>query len=204
MTFYQNISKPTGLCGRIMLTLMNAGHGPLSQWGFSHIHVANDAAVLDIGCGGGANIQRLLQMSPYGRVLGVDNSTVSVNAARRRNQAEINRKRCDIVHGNVMSLPFSEQRFDLVTACETIYFWPDLGKAFAQVYRVLRNGGTFCICNEMNGRNARDEIWTRRIDGMVIYRVEQLQAILTVAGFGSIQVHENEQGWVCLTARKAA
>lgn len=203
MTFYQNTCKPTGLRGRVMLALMNTGHRPLSRWGFSHLRVASDASVLDIGCGGGANIQQLLQMSPHGKVMGVDYSEVSVNAARRLNQADINRKRCDIVHGNVMALPFSEKRFDLVTACETIYFWPDLGKAFAQVYRVLRNGGTFCICNELNGRSKRDSKWTSRIDGMVIYRIEQLQAILTVAGFGNIKVHENENGWVCVTAQKA-
>lgn len=204
MTIFQNTCKPVGMCGRVMLAMMNTGHEPLSRWGFSYITVANDAAVLDIGCGGGANVKRLLGMSPHGSVMGVDYSEVSVAAARRLNQAAIARKRCDIVHGNVMQLPFSEKRFDLVTACETIYFWPNLHDAFAQVYRVLRNGGTFCICNELSGRNKRDERWTEVIDGMVIYRIEQLEAILTVAGFGNIKVHENDQGWVCVTAQKAA
>lgn len=204
MTFYQNTCKPVGLGGRMMLAIMNSGHAPLSRWGFTHIHVAEDASVLDIGCGGGANIKRLLQMSPNGRVMGVDYSEVSVAASRRLNKTDIERKRCDIVQGNVMQLPFAEKRFDLVTACETIYFWPDLAKAFAQVHRVLRNGGTFCICNELSGRNERDERWTQRIDGMVIYKIEKLQAILTVTGFGNIRVHENAQGWVCVTAQKAA
>lgn len=204
MTFYPDTCKPIGLRGKLMLALLNSGHGPLSIWGFSYLRVASDASVLDIGCRGGANIKRLLQMSPDGRVMGVDHSKASVHSARRLNQGDIDKKRCDIVQGNVMQLPFSEKRFDLVTACETIYFWPDLGKAFAQVHRVLRSGGTFCICNEFCGRDRKGERWTSCIDGMVIYRVEQLQAILTVAGFGNIKVHENDNGWVCVTAQKAA
>lgn len=204
MSIYQNTCKPVGMCGRIMLSMMNSGHESLSCWGFSHIHVSTDASVLDIGCGGGANIKRLLQMSPYGNVMGVDYSEVSVAASRKLNQADIKKKRCDVVQGNVMQLPFAEKRFDLVTACETIYFWPNLHDAFAQVYRVLRNGGTFMICNELNGRNNEDNRWTEIVEGMVIYRIEQLEAVLTVAGFGNIKVHETESGWVCVTAQKAA
>lgn len=192
------------MCGRVMLAMMNTGHAALSKWGFSYIHVSHDASVLDIGCGGGANIKQLLKMTPHGKVMGVDYSEVSVAASRKLNQADIKRKRCDVVQGNVMQLPFAEKRFDLVTAYETIYFWPNLHDAFAQVYRVLRNGGTFMICNELGGRNVQDHRWPEIIDGMVIYRIEQLEALLTVAGFGNIKVHENENGWVCMTAQKAA
>ncbi len=59
----------------------------------------------------------------------------------------------------------------------------DSEKCFFEVNRVLKNGGTFPICNESDGTNATDEKWTKLIDGMKIYTSEQLVAALKEAGF---------------------
>ena len=48
---------------------------------------------------------------------------------------------------SVAELPFEAEQFDVVTAFETIYFWPELAQNFREVYRVLKPGGTFFICN---------------------------------------------------------
>lgn len=53
---------------------------------------------------------------------------------------------------------------------------------FFEVNRVLKNGGTFLICNESDGTNAADEKWTKLIDGMKIYTSDQLIAALKEAG----------------------
>ena len=53
-----------------------------------------------------------------------------------------------------MKLPFGNEAFDIITAFETIYFWPNINEAFKQVYRVLKGSGTFMICNESNGKNS--------------------------------------------------
>ena len=44
---------------------------------------APDARVLDCGCGGGANIKRLLKKCPRGIVKGIDYSPVSVESRKR-------------------------------------------------------------------------------------------------------------------------
>ena len=62
----QNTRKPEGFLGRMMLRGMNGGHTPIATWGLSLIRPADDARVLDIGCGGGANIARLLRLCPQG------------------------------------------------------------------------------------------------------------------------------------------
>ena len=54
MNFFENTRKPQGFGGKLMTKMMNIGHAKLSQWGFSNISVNPDAAVLDVGCGGGA------------------------------------------------------------------------------------------------------------------------------------------------------
>ena len=150
----------------------------MAEWGFTHIEIRNDYRCLDIGCGGGANVKKLLVKTPYGNVIGIDYSEVSVIKSSKINKAEIENKHCEILQGNVMKLPFRKETFDIITAFETIYFWPDINEAFKQVYRVLKVSGTFMICNESNGENSKEEKWTKIIQGMKIYNSEQIKKYL--------------------------
>ena len=65
---------------------------------------------------------------------------------------------------SVAELPFEAEQFDVVTAFETVYFWPELAQNFREVYRVLKPGGTFFICNEANGETAKDDKWTDNME----------------------------------------
>ena len=78
MSFFENTRKPVGLGGKIMVAMMNLGHSPVARWGLHFLALTPDAKVLDCGCGGGANIKRLLKKCPEGIVKGIDYSTVSV------------------------------------------------------------------------------------------------------------------------------
>ena len=122
--------------------------------------------------------------------------------ADRKLQGAPAQGRCEVLQGNVMNLPFSENTFHLVTAFETIYFWPGIQVAFQQVYRVLKNGGTFLICNESNGKNTKDEKWTDIIHGMTIYTSEQIEKELENVGFSKIEVDQNQKDWLCLVCKK--
>ena len=83
-------------------------------------------------------------------MVGIDYSEISVEKSRKINKAGIESKRCEILQGDVMKLPFRDKTFDVITAFETIYFWPDISEAFKKVYKILKIGGTFMICNESN------------------------------------------------------
>ena len=74
MSFFENTRKPVGLGGKIMVAMMNLGHSPVARWGLRFLELTLDAKVLDCGCGGGANIKRLLKKCPEGIVKGIDYS----------------------------------------------------------------------------------------------------------------------------------
>ena len=61
MSFFENTRKPQGLGGKLMVNAMNLGHRALADWGFRFLPLAADARVLDCGCGGGANLAKLLK-----------------------------------------------------------------------------------------------------------------------------------------------
>ena len=202
MSFFENTRKPKGLGGKLMVTMMNIGHRALASWGMQFLPMTPDAKVLDCGCGGGANLKKLLKKCPQGIVKGIDYSAVSVEKARKLNQKAIADGRCVVWQGSVEKTIFAESWFDLVTAFETVYFWPHLPQCFREVLRVLKPGGTFCICNESSGDTDKDDKWSQMIDGMTIYKDVQLKEILEQAGFCEVQIHKNEKGWLCVTAQK--
>ena len=201
MSFFENTRNPVGIGGKIMVALMNLGHSPVARWGLRFLELTPDAEVLDCGCGGGANIKRLLKLCPKGTVWGIDYSPVSVEKSKRGNEAAVTKGRCDVLRASVTELPFESEQFNAVTAFETVYFWPDLPQCFREVWRVLKSGGTFLICNESNGDTDKDEKWTEIIGGMTIYKDIELKSCLEQAGFFDVQIHK-KKSWLCVTARK--
>ena len=174
MSFFENTRKPEGFGGKLMVAMMNVGHSAVARWGLQFLNAASDAKLLDCGCGGGANMKRLLKKCPQGIVKGIDYSPVSVEKARSLNRAAIQEGRCVVWQGSVERIIFAKDWFDAVTAFETVYFWPDLPQCFREVYRVLKPGGTFLICNESSGDTDKDKKWTEIIGGMTIFAVSRI------------------------------
>ena len=82
---FSNTRKPEGFWGRIMVAGMNGGsHAAMASWGLDFGVVPAEGEILDIGCGGGANLLRLMQRSPKAQVTGVDYSPVSVEKSKKR------------------------------------------------------------------------------------------------------------------------
>lgn len=201
---FSNTRKPKGFFGRMMVNGMNGGsHARMAEWGLSYVNLSEDADVLDIGCGGGANIARLLQRCPKGTVSGIDHSPVSVKKSTEVNAAAIAAGRCKVMEASAAALPFSDGAFDLVTAFETVYFWPEIEKCFAEVRRTLKEGGSFVIVNEDDGLTDANKKWEKIIDGMHTYTPDELRTHLTAVGFHDIAVHRDEQHhWLCVSAKK--
>ena len=191
---FSNTRKPEGFFGRMMVNGMNGGgHAKLAEWGLSEVSIAENVDILDVGCGGGANIARLLSRAPKGRVMGIDYSPVSVKKSREVNAKAIAAGRCQVVEGSAAALPFEEGSFDLVTAFETVYFWPEIEKCFAGVRRTLKDGGRFVIVNEDDGLSGNNDKWEKLIDGMHTYTSDELRTHLTAAGFRDITIRRDEQ-----------
>ncbi len=117
-----NARLPQGEGGKETLQRMNESHAPLAAWGFSHISPAEDADAVDLGCGGGANLEVLLAFCPKGKITGLDYSPVSVEMSLERNRAAVEAGRCQVIQGDVSALPFEENSFDMATAFENRIF----------------------------------------------------------------------------------
>ena len=89
MSFTDNFGNPKGLLGRMMLVSMDKEHLPMAQWALEHIRIPENGKVADLGCGGGYNIKRMLEMSAKAKFIGLDISDESVKKAKKVNRNEI-------------------------------------------------------------------------------------------------------------------
>jgi SAM-dependent methyltransferase len=156
---------PEGRGAGLFLRMMNLGHRRLSAWGLGFLKLEEGLSVLDVGCGGGLNIRRMLK-SPVARVCGLDPSEASVKESRRAALKSGEGSRAEIRSGDASSIPWPDSEFDIITAFETVYFWPDQVKCFREVGRALKPGGLFLIVNSVNlAENARSSLfWADMLD----------------------------------------
>ena len=229
--FFAQTKKPEGFLGKLMVNGMNGGHAKLADWGMLHLTGITAINIAELGCGGGRNAVELLKRYPEARLSALDYSALSVEKSKEYNKKmiaagrcivqqgdvsalsvqktrEYNREsvetgRCAVVQGNVAALPFAAETFDLATAFETVYFWPGLEKCFAEVFRVMKPGGTFLICNESDGTDEASLKYEKIIDGMKCYTAGELTAALQAAGFSEIKTaHHPDKPWIAVLARK--
>lgn len=191
--------KPVGEGGRAMVRRMNDSHRPLREWAFSFIDWKPAMRILDVGCGGGATIYDMLRLSKDSMIDGIDYSADCVAEACAYNAPDLH-FRAFIQEGNVQALPYEAERFDLVTAVETIYFWPDLTAGLQQIFRVLKPGGHFAILCEVDGPERMD--WGKVNFELQVYRPEELKTELEKTGFRNVTYHVKDNGYLFVLAEK--
>lgn len=140
-------SKPTGLIGKIIGRMMNTYHTKRYTTYFDKNQPPDNATILNIGCGGGNFLKYLSEMNSSYRFFGLDHSPEMVLMSKKVNRKVIEQRRMEIINGSVMHIPLKDASIDLVTAFETVHFWPDIQKSFSEIYRVLNKDGRFVIMN---------------------------------------------------------
>jgi ubiquinone/menaquinone biosynthesis C-methylase UbiE len=198
--------KPSKWLGRLVASSMNRSHSSLTDWGLSHVAIATDATVLDVGCGGGATVKKLAALAPDGRIHGVDYASGSIAASRANNRQLIAEDRVTIEQATVSHLPFPNDQFDIVTAIETQYYWPDLPSDMREILRVLKPGGKLVIIAESYKGAYLD--WLEGPLMRVLLRSSRLSPddqrnLFETAGFIDVQViAEHRKSWICATGTK--
>lgn len=198
----RQVRKPSGQLGKRVLRTMNLSHGAMTDWALQQLPIAKDATILDIGCGGGRTIQKLAALAPEGKVFGLDYSATSVEVSRDTNAQEIEAGGVQIEQGSVAALPFQDRTFDIVTAVETHYYWPDLLANVQGVLRVLKSGGRFVLIAEAYRGGP-----FRLLYGLIMPLLraaylsdEEHRNLLTEAGFTEVATqHKSGKNWILAT-----
>ncbi len=202
-------NKPSGWIGRLLLRNMNTRHSSVTDWGLSHVKIGTRDVVLDVGCGGGRTVAKLAGAAAEGKVYGVDHSAASLAVATKNNAKQIAAGNVEIRSGSVSQLPFPDAMFDLATAVETHFFWPNLTGDVREVVRVLKPGGAFVIIAEIYkdapSPMARAAAKHAPKYDMTLLTPDEHRDLLGSAGLGEIDVFTwPKKSWICAKGRKPA
>jgi SAM-dependent methyltransferase len=125
--------------------------------------------------------------------------------SRMTNQQFVQMGRVEIRQSSVSCLPFSESMFDLVTAVNTHYFWPDLAMDIQEILRVLKPGGKLIIITNVyeGGKyDKRNQKFTALIK-IAFPSINELRELFLRAGYLEVQMFEKyNRGWICGIGRK--
>ena len=204
-TVMRQCRKPASLPGRLFLLIMNRSHVGVTKWGLDHVAIEKDFTVLDIGCGGGKTVQTLAEVASEGKIYGIDYSRASVAASRRTNARAIEAGRVDIREGTVSSLPYADGTFDVVSAVETHYYWPDPLADMRETLRVLKPGGRLVVIAETYKGRQLDIVYrpAMKLLGATYLTPAEHKDLLTKAGYSEVDVFEEpSKGWICAVGQK--
>ena len=145
-------SKPSGLPGFFTGKIMNLIHSSaykkiINQYIADYCKDPDQKTVLDIGCGGGISVKLFSSLGGIRKVTGIDYSEDMVRLSKRFNKEEILEGSVEILKADVSELPFKNGTFDIISAFDTINFWPDHKNAIAEIVRSLKSNGIFFIIN---------------------------------------------------------
>lgn len=186
MSFTDNFGHPRGFLGRLMLVTMEKEHLPMARWAFTQFNIPQKGEILDLGCGGGYNVKRLLEKTESSKIYGIDISEESVKKARKVNKKDLG-KRCEIMQGSAENLPFENSRLDFVTAFETVFFWNNIEACFKEIRRVLKSQASFVVINNYGDPNID---WEKKVPCMTRYTAEEIKSMMEKAGFSNVTLTE--------------
>lgn len=195
----ENPGFPEGEVGEKMLTRMNAHHKPLRDWGFGFIEWWPGMEILDVGCGGGAAVHEMLELSEGSIVKGIDYSDKSIEMSEQMNEEAIKYERCRIEKADVTRMPFTDKEFDLVTAIETMYFWQEPVAAVREIKRVLKPGGSFVVMAESSEPSEKDNQYPIPVK---VRSADETVEILKKGGFTDCRAECSDDGSICVIGVK--
>lgn len=103
------------------------------EFALQKIGLSKDKIILDVGCGTGAIIKKLVDAGYKAR--GVDNSEEALKYCRQ--------KGLEVIQGGADQLPFADNYFDAAISSDMLEHLKDDRKAIAEIGRVIKPGGYF-------------------------------------------------------------
>ena len=142
-----------------------------------HYGLAEDASVLDVGCGKGFMLHDFKQLYPGMTVAGIDISEYAIANA-------IETMRPFVRVGDAKQLPFPDRSFDLVTAINTIHNLPleECKEALREIQRVSR-GHSFIVVDAWTNDEERERMKDWVVTARTYMHVDDWRGVFEEVGY---------------------
>ena len=154
-------------------------------------------SVLDLGSGAGNDcfVARAI-VGETGMVTGIDFTDAMLEKARANN-AKLGFSNVEFVKGDIEKMPLPDNQFDVIVSNCVLNLVPDKSKAFAEIMRVLKPGGHFCVSDvvlkgELPEKLQQDaEMYAGCVSGAI--NINEYIGIIRKQGFQKIEIHKQKE-----------
>lgn len=136
---------PNGTEASDVAQRMNEANSALNHKCIDLLQLRASDSLLEIGPGNGAFVADIINVANNISYMGLDWSPEMVAEAERFNKHLVEQGCVQFQQGNSEQLPFEPRLFDKVLAVHTLYFWEKPGDHLAEIRRVMKPNGLFCI-----------------------------------------------------------
>ncbi|MCQ9635635.1 class I SAM-dependent methyltransferase [Chryseobacterium sp. WG14] len=138
-----NLANPQGEKGIEIGEMMNASNIGMTLESIKALVIEDDEHILEIGHGNAAHVKSIISLAHNIRYTGIDISETMYYEARRLNEAFEDQADFVLYEGSI--LPFKDQTFNKIFTVNTVYFWENPLAFLNEIYRVLKDDGTFVL-----------------------------------------------------------
>ena len=172
---------------------LNLGCGLPTQ--YAKINAGDTIVDLGSGAGNDCFIARSI-VGDTGKIIGLDFTPEMIEKARE-NTKKLGFSNIEFVQGDIENMPIETSVADVVVSNCVLNLVPDKNKAFSEIFRILKNGGHFCVSDivltgELPENLKNDMVMYAGCVAGAINKEDYLQTIRN-AGFENIQVKKDRQ-----------
>ncbi|WP_312078631.1 class I SAM-dependent methyltransferase [Chryseobacterium sp.] len=184
----KNLANPEGETGIKVGEMMNATNIGMTLESIKTLLVEDDEHILEIGHGNAADVKSLLHLAQNLKYTGIDISETMNSEAKRLNENFKSQAEFILYEGK--KLPFEDKVFDKIFTVNTVYFWENPKEYLNEIYRVLKDNGTFVLTFAQ--RDFMETLPFTLYD-FKLYNSDEMQEIVSESYFKRMKISEKEE-----------
>jgi len=183
----QHLANPQGEKGIEIGEMMNATNIGMTLESIRTLLIEDNEHILEIGHGNAGHLKSILSVANNVRYTGIDISETMHQEAKSLHKAFENQ--ADFVLYEGKKLPFQDRTFDKIVTVNTVYFWEEPVEFLNEIYRVLKDNGTFVLTF-----GQRDFMETLPFTeyNFTLYNNDEMEELISKSHFKRMKTSEKE------------
>jgi ubiquinone/menaquinone biosynthesis C-methylase UbiE len=184
----QHLANPRGKEGIETGEMMHSTNIGMTLESIKALLIEDHETILEIGHGNAAHVKHIINKARNVRYTGIDISETMHYEARRLNQEY--QEQVDFVWYEGKNLPFADQTFDKIFTVNTVYFWEEPVEYLNEIYRVMKNNGTFVLT--FGQKDSMEKLPFTQF-GFRLYSTDEMEETVSKSHFKRMKISEREE-----------
>jgi len=184
----QNLANPQGEKGVEIGEMMNVTNIGMTLESIKILLIEDAEHILEIGHGNAGHLKSILNKAKDLTYTGIDISETMSKEAQNLNKEF--KDQADFILYEGRKLPFEDEVFDKIFTVNTVYFWENPVEFLNEIYRVLKNTGTFVLTFAQ--RDFMEKLPFTKFN-FKLYNNDEMEELISESRFKRMKIFEKEE-----------